>query len=237
LTTAAELLDNVKDLNESERDTYLIRIISGIAHEIRNPLQGIIASLAAISWRLDNDPSAHPFLQMIQHEVSRINSMIDNMLILRQPIVMDENPHDLSKLIEDTVQAVKEDAEKSQATIRFSPLTEPLRMVADGHRLTRAMEAILKNAIESKPEQANVEIRVTRTGADECSIVVRDDGSGITNEDRARLFEPFFTTKPKKMGLGLFLAERVIRGHKGRIEIDGQKAPGTEFTVYLPLSS
>lgn len=237
LTIPAKLLDNDRELNEVDRDTYLIRIISGIAHEIRNPLQGIIASLAAISWRLDDDPTAQPFLQMIQHEVSRINTMIDNMMILRQPIVIDENPHDLMKLVEDSIQAVKEDADKTRATIRLSPFDEPLQIIADGHRLSRALEAILKNAIESKQEEAVVDVHFNRTSSDQCSIVVRDNGCGITNEDLIRLFEPFFTTKPKKMGLGLFLAERVIRAHKGRIEVEGQKMPGAEFTIHLPVSS
>lgn len=222
-------------MNDAERDAYIMRIISGIAHEIRNPLQGIIASLAAISWRLDNDPSAQPFLQMIQHEVSRINSMIDDMLIMRQSITMDEHPHDMSRLLEDAVRNLTEEAKARNADVELHLPTEPTKLVADGHRLSRAIEAILKNALESKEGPARVVVDYSRIEPHQCMISVRDDGSGIPLENAQRVFEPFFTTKHKRMGLGLFIADRVVRAHEGTIVIQPNAGSGTDVRIYLPV--
>lgn len=222
-------------MTDVERDAYIMRIISGIAHEIRNPLQGIIASLAAISWRLDNDPSAQPFLQMIQHEVSRINSMIDDMLIMRQSITMDEHPHDLNRLLEDAVRNLTQEAKARNANVELNLPAEPTTLVADGHRLSRAIEAILKNALESKEDPARVVVDYSRTEPNQCMISVRDDGGGIAPENAERVFEPFFTTKHKRMGLGLFIADRVVRAHEGKIVIQPNSGSGTDVRIYLPV--
>src|SRR6266480_1007680 len=88
-----------------ESGTSMAATFAGLAHEMRNPLQGIMASLAALSCKVEEDPTLQPFLEMINHEISRMNQIIDGMLELSQPIHIDPSPHSILRLLEEAIRS------------------------------------------------------------------------------------------------------------------------------------
>lgn len=222
---------------KNERDDYLDRIIAGITHEVRNPLQGIIASLSMINLKANDDPSMKPFVDMIQKEVSRISRMMEDLLELREASVLHKQPLPLMRCIQDAVRNVEEDREKRGASLYVSAPAVDAVFSVDAARMARALEAVIRNALESRETQASVIVSCILAVPEELRITVQDNGSGIPSENLPHVMEPFSTTKGKRAGLGLCLAERVIRAHAGRIQIQSEQGKGTTVTILLPVTA
>ncbi|RPI97241.1 MAG: ATP-binding protein [Candidatus Aminicenantes bacterium] len=124
-------------------------------------------------------------------------------------------------------------AEVPAASARLHVEAAPgVRLSADRDLLAQAVLNILKNAVEASDE-APVRAAGRRSGG-RVDIVIRDEGPGLPAEAAARVFEPFYTTKDKGMGIGLYLAKRIIEAHGGTIEVRSREGEGTEFRIDLP---
>lgn len=222
-------------MKQESRTIYSPELFSGIAHEIRNPLQGIIASAAALSCRLENDPSVQVLLNSINAEISRISRMIDEMLELVRPVHRDTQPYSIPKLLEETINSLQK--EFNTAGVSFSVISnEPLpTLKLDGQRIMKSFSTLLRNALESKADSIRISSELQ---SDDQSVVVsiQDNGTGIFREDLQKVFEPFFSTNSGRIGLGLSIADYIIRSHQGRLFIESEPGEGTLVTIKLPVS-
>ena len=201
-------------------------LFRGLTHEIRNPVQGILASAEALRCRLEEDASGVKLLDMIQRECVRINGLLTDLLTLSEPVRVGSLVP-LAKLLEECV--------RMYPNIVISHIDADLPGIhCDRTALRRAILAILQNALESKSQNNSVSLSAERAG-ESVKITIMDQGDGISAEDLNHVLEPFFSTKKAKAGLGLTIAERILRLHKGDFQIDSRPSEGTVVTMIVPI--
>jgi signal transduction histidine kinase len=218
-----------------DKYAHLAPVLLGVAHEFRNPLQGIMASVAVIQTRLEDDDSVRPFLEMIQSDTARINDLINDMLELTRPIQADVRPQTITTILEDAVRSVEDERLRRGATITLTAANDLPLIHADGQMLSRAFGALIRNAIQSSEVPADVSIMVENPG--ELCVQIQDNGDGIESENLSKIFEPFFSTRRKHAGLGLCIADRAVDAHQGRISVESAKGRGSKIIVTLPVHS
>ncbi len=243
----SEVLVLVRDITErkrmherlvqSEKLAATGKLAASIAHEINNPLQGIMASLAAIKLKLKGVEVDISGLDIIETGLKRISNIVKQLLSLHRPERQEKHMIDLNLVVEEVLALVKSQLSMNRITLKKN-LSESLPSIyASAQQLNQILLNLILNAQESITSDGEIRI-ITRTKNQEVIIKIIDTGKGIEKEDLPKIFDPFFSTK-KKMGtgLGLSIVHGAIEGHGGRIEVKSEINKGTEFTIYLPIKS
>lgn len=221
----------------------------GIAHEIKNPLGGI---LGAAQWLLREDTPGEERREgtrLILREAERINGLVEKMLeVGRQP--PPPRPVSLLPLLREAEELIRADLRGQGKTIRFDLQADPSLPPVSGHPDTifRAVVNLLKNAAEAIPGEGtirvgtrlNVNYRWSRGRGRRRSFVeisITDNGVGMTEEDARKAVLPFYTTKPKGTGLGLVMVRQAVSRHGGKLEIKTVRGEGTTVTISLPVDA
>ncbi len=233
-----ELLEMQANLVQSEKLASLGKLAAGIAHEINNPLGGIlIYSHLLLEETKENDNQAETLKKIIK-ETSRCKNIVKGLLEFARPKEPEMAPTDLNEVINKALAIFERQALFQNIKIQkdFSDLP---RIVADGFQLQQVFANIIVNAAEAMDGNGLLTIKTfldART--DSLRIDFRDTGHGIREEDLPRLFEPFFTTKEvgKGTGLGLAISYGILQKHNGSIEVESKVGQGSTFTVVLPLN-
>ncbi len=221
------------------------RFSSSIAHEIRNPLTGIAAGIQYLQRAGEVSDNQTENISFILEEVDRIDRLIgDLMNVVRvSDLILEETS--LQDLVTSAVHSMTEIARKRGVTLRteFDP-GGPIMMV-DIDRIKQVLINLVKNAIEASQQDGEVAVTVSYPSdvsdvlfdavQDFAIIQVKDNGLGITEEDKKRIFEPFYSRKSTGTGLGLYVTHSIIERHNGYIYVDSEYGVGTIFTVYLPI--
>ena len=238
-----------RDVAQRERLSSLGRLSTVIAHEIRNPLMIITASLRTLAGEHVSRDDARQALTDVDEEVTRLNRIVNDVLDFARPIRFDYAPADVNAVCADAEQATRDGFQHMTVTLHRDPALQPV--VTDAERLRTALVNILTNArhaVAARPPQewapdSDVpDIEVTaRDGTPGVSgpgravrIVVRDRGIGVKPEDMPRVFDPYFTTKRTGSGLGLAIAKNIIEGMGGSIVLESAPGIGTEIRIDLP---
>lgn len=227
-------LADIIEVNLEPPDTFqlLEPLLRGLTHEIRNPVQGILASSEALRCRFEEDPASVKLLEMIQRECLRVEQLLVDLLDLARPVVRHSNPQSVKGVLEESVRVIQQ---QHNGEIRTEIQQELPFAYIDSGCLRRAFLAVLKNAVESKTSAA---IRVTAQKlGNQIEIRIQDGGEGILAEDIEHVIEPFFSTRPKKTGLGLTIADRIVRLHRGEFRIESERGEGTGVIIRLPIES
>jgi PAS domain S-box-containing protein len=221
------------------------RFSSSMAHEIRNPLTGIVAGLQYIERVGGVAAEQHENIGFILGEVRRIDRLISDILNVIQVKELVCHPADLGKIIKNGVTSVQEIAEKKQVGIATQIPDEMRPVLIDGDRITQVLINLFKNAIEASHERGTVRVRVRFPSdvndvlfdeyRDFAIIEIEDEGVGFTEEQKNKIFEPFFTTKKEGTGLGLYVSHSIVERHGGYLFVESEKGKGSVFSVYLPI--
>ena len=244
-------LDKSRKINEqmakeTARSNYLAelgRFSLSIAHEIKNPL-AIIKTSAEMLKKEFKVPKDHHMAQYIDQEVLRINRLIEDFLLFAKPGNMVFEDLDTKKFMEALSKRllILYDAEPVQFGFEF--LCKGTIIRADRNLLLRAIDNIVKNAVEESPENGRVFVR-TRQAENLWIVTVADQGRGISRQDQKKIFEPFFTRKAKGTGLGLSLADQIVKSHNGELSAENNPDNGREnhehehgavFTIVIPAA-
>jgi len=232
-----------EDLIQAEKLTSLGQLAASIAHEVNNPLAGVLIYTQLMAKKINDDKLAKEvaldYLSKMGSELTRSTRLIRNLLdFARQspPTLREVN---VNEVITRAIELAAHSAELSNVQIikELDPaLPKPM---ADFDQLQQVCTNLILNAIQAMPEGGTLTLR-TSTPPDNDSqlkIEVRDTGLGISPENIRKLFTPFFTTKKKGkgVGLGLAVAYGIIQRHKGRIEVQSKEGEGATFITYLPL--
>jgi two-component system NtrC family sensor kinase len=234
-----ELREIQSHLVQSEKLASIGKLAAGIAHEINNPLGGILIYSHLI---LEDTPPGRPHhenLKKIVKETTRCKDIVKGLLDFARPKEPEMASTDIPEILEKCLALMERQALFQNIRIEKSYAPELPRVVADGAQLQQVFMNIILNAAESMNGQGTLGLRVELdTGRDEMTIEISDSGHGIKEEDKARLFEPFFTTKEvgKGTGLGLAISYGIVRKHQGSIEVHSGVGHGATFTVRLPLN-
>ena len=228
------------EAGQRERLSSLGRLSTVIAHEIRNPLMIIKASLRALR-RQENDPArVAAAAKDIDEEVSRLNRIVSEVLDFARPIKFEIAEADLNALARDAVRAAGAEDQGAAIRLDLDPAIPPV--TTDAERLRQALVNIIGNAIHAVNDGAEapdgfVRLRTARLDSRHVAITVADRGSGIAPEDLPRVFEPYFTTRRTGTGIGLAISRNIIEGLGGRISVASERERGTEVRIELPLDA
>ncbi len=233
----SELREMQAHLVQSEKLASLGKLAAGIAHEINNPLGGILIYSHLILEDTPKDTPQHENLKKIVKETTRCKDIVKGLLEFARPKEPKMVLSDISEVVERALAIIERQALFQNITIRkdYAPLP---KVVADASQLQQVFMNIILNAAEAMAGCGTLTIR---TVSDEAAGLLRveftDTGHGIKPEDRKRLFEPFFTTKEvgQGTGLGLAISYSIIQKHGGNIQVRSEPGKGATFTILLPL--
>ncbi|PWW28835.1 two-component system sporulation sensor kinase B [Cytobacillus oceanisediminis] len=226
-----------KQINEMmyvDKLTMVGQLAASFAHEIRNPLSTVRGFIQFLSQDT-SDENLKKYSPLILEELDRTNSIITNYLKVSKPEQFQLSNVPLHKVIQDCVLLMRPLASYSNVVIDYED-TDPFYVHGDEHYLKQAIMNVVKNAIESIPEQGIVKIR---TLADfyqnTVEVSIEDNGRGMTSEQLQQIGLPFYTTKTKGTGLGSMVTNKIIREMEGSIEYESTIAKGTTVKIVLPL--
>ncbi|HEX2076783.1 MAG TPA: ATP-binding protein [Longimicrobium sp.] len=211
------------------------RLVAQLSHEINNPIYNIQNCLEALERRGDpNDPNRE-FLELAQEELRRMASLTRRLLDQSRPQSDASSLLNLNTVAARvlTLAAPELRARGIEVQAELAPGLPPV--VAHPEAIQQVLANLIANASDAMPDGGRLRV-ATRANGDAVEVVVEDTGSGISEADLPHIFEAFYTTKPgvTGIGLGLFVSEGIIRGHRGRIDVESTRGKGSRFTVRLP---
>ncbi|WP_257459870.1 sensor histidine kinase [Archangium lipolyticum] len=221
------------ELVSTERLATVGRLAAGVAHEVGNPLAGILGYLSLAGART-KDPEVQEYLARIDHEVQRIDGIVRGLLEIGRPGRERLGPVDVGHVVETCVQLVKAGRDFSRVKLVLE-LAPGLLARADSGPLSQIVINLLLNAVQAMGGEGVVRLSA-RSGGGDVLLVVEDTGPGIPPEVMPRLFEPFFTTREPGhgTGLGLAVSRHLAEGMGGRLTVENVPEGGARFSVRLP---
>jgi signal transduction histidine kinase len=235
-TTFNTLTDSIaqahREISQRERLSSLGRLSTVIAHEVRNPLMIIKASLHTLRQSNVSAMAVREAAADIDGEVVRLNRIVNDVLDFARPIRFELAPTEINSLCRESATAaqVSPGAKVELDIDRAVPVIR-----SDAERLRIALVNLIVNARDAmRSEDAHVSVS-TRFNGTSVAIVIVDRGPGIDRADLARIFDPYFTTKRGGTGLGLPIAKNIVEGLGGTIAVDSTPGKGTQIRIELPL--
>jgi two-component system NtrC family sensor kinase len=247
-TKVKEKTEEIKKMQDQivqvEKMASLGKLSLTVAHELNNPLSGILnyASLALKNLKKktfteEEKESTAKDLEIIQTETARCGNIVKNLLLFSRRLDTDHTKEQLHPIIENSIDLVAHHLRLQQVEVVRRFTVEDDTILCDPDQLKQAFIALLINATESMEKGGTIEVTTKRMlPEDGYQVRFRDTGSGIPEELLPRVFEPFFTTKidGKGVGLGLSIVYGVIKRHGGTIQVESQEGEGTTFIIKLP---
>ena len=216
-------------LDLSSRLAAISRLTSGVAHEIKNPLNAIALHIEVLRGRLD---APEPELELITQEVRRLDHVVRTFLNFNKPLELELTEVNLPDVVRELAAFIHPDAEAHQISIE-AELCEEAWIRGDPRLLRQAVMNVVVNAIDAMGEQGRLKLGVDNQDG-ECILSVDDSGPGIPEGIRDRIFDLYFSTKPEGSGIGLALTFRMVQLHGGTIDFESQPGKGTSFRLRFP---
>lgn len=224
-------------LRRSEVMAAMGTLVAGVAHEVRNPLFGMSATLDAMQARFAARPELEPYLGVLRGEIDRLGGLMRDLLAYGKPFAVTLTPAPLAPVLEAALQHCAAAATATEVALVSTPPPPGAMLAMDGARLCQVFENLLHNAIQLSSRGGAVELSVReeqREGSRWLVCVVADRGPGFGNEDLERVFDPFVSRRPDGTGLGLSIVQRIVEEHGGTVAAANRPGGGAELTVRLP---
>ncbi len=226
-------------LKESQKMEVIGRIASGVAHEVRNPLNAILAISEALSEEIGDEEAYKPYLYHICSQVDRLSTLMKDLLELGKPLQTDEFvPADMFDICSSVLELWHQSSAFKNTEVVLDNATggERLLVLCNSTKLKQVFLNLLENAAQHSPEGESVELKLIDPGKGKVLIRVTDRGAGISGEVMPEVFKPFFTTRARGAGLGLSIVKNIVETHGGTIElINNDPPPGLRVDVVLPV--
>jgi two-component system, NtrC family, sensor kinase len=239
-----ELLEAQNELIHIEKIASLGKLSSSVAHEINNPLAGVLTYTKLVHKQLSKveiDPTTKDsmlkHLTVIETETKRCGDIVKGLLDFSRKDQENFNAQHLNKVLKETYDLMAHQMKMGNILFSLDLSAQSDLIYCSENQIKQACVAILVNASEAVTENGEIMLRTFNPDQENVKIEIIDNGSGITPEDMPHIFEPFFSAKHKTsgIGLGLAIAHGIVISHKGRIEVDSKVGKGTIISVILPL--
>lgn len=239
LTDITEDRLSMEERIENERTGSIVRLAAGVAHELGNPLNSLTIHLQLIERKLkklEDQAEATKLsesLQVCQGEVQRLDSIITHFLEAVRPQKPELNELNLLELIEEVLQVQEAELSNRRIDIKVDVSDRIPSILGDRGQVKQVFFNLIKNAMEAMQPGGSLRI-LARKDDDYVFLQFADTGSGISEEDLAKVFQAYYTTKKEGHGLGMMIVQRIMRDHGGHINIESRKDIGTAIILQFP---
>jgi two-component system NtrC family sensor kinase len=227
-----------KQIGRSEKMASIGRLAAGIAHEINNPLTGVLTFAHLLRSKANMEPEDQQDLDVVIRETTRVSEIVRGLLDFARERPSIKGPLDANDVIQRTMRLIRSQKRVERISIREDLDQDLPQITGDENQLQQVLLNLSLNACEAMPEGGTLTIS---TSAQNGKVFVRvaDTGCGISEEHLDDIFEPFFTTKPvgKGTGLGLSVSYGIVQQHGGTLEVESQEGKGTTLTIVLPADN
>jgi signal transduction histidine kinase len=234
-------LDSIKTfqslISYSAKLTALGRLTSGVAHEMKNPLNAMVIHLELLKEKLNaSSEGIRENLEVIESEIKRLDRAVMGFLKFARPQELMLRPVDLNALLQNIVTLLGAEWQKAGIRFDFQPASSLPSIIGDEEPLRQAFLNVLLNACQAMPTGGTVRIATEVEGRGPVKVTIADEGVGIPSEDLEKIFTLYYTTKPEGSGIGLSLVYRTVQLHDGSIEVSSEIGRGTTATIRFPVS-
>ncbi len=231
------IIHDITNLKKAEKITLQAeklraagRLVSTLAHEVRNPLNNINLAVEQLHGEI-NGGDAKLFLDIVNRNSKRIGGLISELLSSSGPAEMVLQKKSLQSILDETLAIASDRITLKKINLSVYYTEELSYVMADAEKLKIAFLNIIINAIEAMPEDiGHLRVNIITDNAYH-KVMIMDNGCGINEENLQRLFEPYFTSKRNGLGLGLAATLNIIQSHKGLIDVKSRVGEGTVFTI------
>jgi len=225
-------------IGQSEKLASIGRLAAGIAHEINNPLTGVLSFAHLLKNKKTNDEQDIKDIDVIIHETTRVRDIVRGLLDFARQSAPNKEFVNINEIIHQLINLIKNQKEFKKITISENFDKNLPELLADKNLLQQVFLNLILNAAEAITDKGYITISTILTDQ-KVTISVRDTGCGIKKDDLNKIFDPFYTTKPvgKGTGLGLSVSYGIVQQHEGTIQVESEEEKGTTFTVILPVKT
>jgi len=223
---------------QTEKLSALGRMAAGIAHEINNPLGGILLYSSNLVKKVPEEGPLKEGLEIIINETMRCKTIIQDLLEFSREKEPEKTSASINQIINKTLNMLENEFRLRHIHVGKDLSGDIPDVLVDVNQMHQVFVNLLLNAAEASQDNGVINITSRLIPAlGRIRVEISDNGCGIAPEHLTKVFEPFFTTKPKGTGLGMAVTYRIIRNHQGEIQVSSQPGEGTRFTLEIPLPS
>lgn len=234
-------IEEEEEINRNRMES-IGKLAGGVAHDFNNVLTGILGYASLIKRMTEEAQQVNKYADVIESSAKRAATLTEHLLnFSRRQRAKVVDRIDLNALVGDVLFLMRESFRTITVAAEFDDKLAPV--TGSAGELQHAILNLCVNAKDSMPEGGTLTVKTEKKsylgGREFATVTIRDTGSGIDEGVRNKVFEPYFTTKTegKKLGMGLYLVQKIVREHDGFIELQSDKEKGTAFTLYLPLAN
>ncbi|WNG58553.1 HAMP domain-containing protein [Archangium gephyra] len=235
-----QLREAQDQIARTRRMAALGSLSAGIAHELNNPLTGILGLLSLSCEEVPASSSVGQSLTMALEQARRMAGIIRELgQMAEQERAGAGRPLDPAQPVRAALHEVREELQSRGVTLSCELGEQVPRVLGHADQLQKVVTNLLQNALTAMPSGGTLSVGLAAVEGDAVCLSVKDTGKGIPETMRERIFDPFFTTKdePGRVGLGLSVAHRIVEAHHGRIRVESDAGQGTTITIILPAAS
>jgi two-component system NtrC family sensor kinase len=230
-------------LLQSEKQASIGRLAAGVAHEINNPLTGVLTYTHMLLRRTDIGDEIRSDLQTIAESTERVRKIVKGLLDFSRQTKLDKEPTEVNRLVQSAISLMENQALVRGIGIKFDPGENLPVLILDRSQLQSVLLNMIINALDATEPGGSINIytaialSASDTGQKGVEITIADTGCGIPPKDLDKLFDPFFTTKEvgQGTGLGLSVSYGIVQRHGGTIRVQSEVGKGTRFFIWLPI--
>lgn len=224
-------------LAHNEKVATLGRVAAQVAHEVRNPLAGLLLYAEHLKSKIEGKlPSADTqLIDKIIDTVNNLTATTEQILNFARPVTLAPKRVDLNAVARDVVQLLSTEIAAHSIETKLELADSPVEGMLDEPSIRATTLNLVLNAVQAMPSGGDLTISTSRNG-NKLLLAIKDTGSGISQEQIKRIFEPFTTTKSRGLGLGMPYAQKIIGEHGGEIVVESHLGKGTEVRIELPAS-
>jgi PAS domain S-box-containing protein len=219
-------------LHRQDKLAAVGQLAAGVAHEIRNPLTSMKGYTEFLQLD-EKDPDRIEFLNIILDEIERVNTIVEDFMVLAKPKAVELEEKNVVPVIKNIIALFEFEARKKNVCLTFECSQEIIQIECDENRLKQVFLNFIKNGIEAMPNGGDMHVK-TIIQDNNVHISFHDSGVGISEEKLKKLGEPFYTTKINGNGLGLMVSFKIIESHNGKVFVESEPNKGTTFNIFLP---
>jgi signal transduction histidine kinase len=232
----AELIETHKRLVTQERIAALGRAAAQVAHEVKNPLAGLLLYSLHLKDKSSNFSENQTYLvDKIVDTIKHLNSRVEQILGFARPVSLTLSAGNLNQIVSDVLDLLRPQLTANNVAVRLSVDEQPAYAMLDEASMRGALMNLMLNAIEAMRNGGMLSIAVDHTG-ESLRLEIADTGPGIAADEAKKIFEPFYTTKEQGLGLGMPYAKKVIEQHGGTVSLNSRPGEGTTISIVLPAA-